>query len=98
MSQPEDRLVYVCGCGGSACIESNIGWRSWSVGNVGRECPACNQPVTAINIDRLLRIEYVTAPALRAWARDINPGCNCGVCKGCRSRAAMDSNGGENDE
>ena len=88
MSQPEDRLVYVCGCGGSACIESNIGWRSWSVGNVGRECPACNQPVTAINLDRLLRIEE----AVMAWDCDIEYGADL------RLGAALDAKPGGQDD
>jgi len=68
MSQPEDRIVYVCGCvdymlcGHNA---ANIEPVDWSAGDVGKECRYCRQPITAINIDRLLRIEEAST-----WAKD----------------------------
>ena len=56
-----DRVVYVCGCGveGGSVFDDGL----WAAKHVGRKCASCSQPVTAINIDHLLRIEA----AAKAW-------------------------------
>jgi hypothetical protein len=65
MDEREDRIVYVCGCGhrgavatGPACLEIRNTPRWWAGVDValGVRCSVCNQPIQAINIDRLLRI------------------------------------------
>lgn len=43
-----DRIVYVCGCGGNEC-----GW--YALPDPLWRCTRCNQRVTAINIDQLVR-------------------------------------------
>ena len=50
----EDRVVYVCWWAKSFVMGETKAWPSSLAGVM---CEVCNKPVTAINIDRLLRIE-----------------------------------------
>ena len=64
-----DRVVYVCGCDDDgACM---IGmFEPWFPHTVGRICPDCNQPVTAINIDHLERIQAAAKHVIEACRGD----------------------------
>jgi hypothetical protein len=53
-NEREDRIVYVCGC---PAKEYN-GIRGFHPSTNHRSsCPRCNQPIQAINLDRLLRVQ-----------------------------------------
>jgi hypothetical protein len=54
MSEREDRIVYVCGCRGESAFDEATTHQSPAAGLV---CRFCRQPVQAVNIDRLLRLE-----------------------------------------
>ena len=51
MTKPEDRVVPMCECRDGNELVDPI------VGHDGKTCVICEQPIQAINIDRLLRIE-----------------------------------------
>ena len=53
MKKPEDRVVYVCGCAGKVVGPSQGYCRT----DNGTPCVGCGQPITVINLDRLLRIK-----------------------------------------
>ena len=65
MSQPEDRVVPLCGCRDGCEVLDPI------ISHDGISCVICNQPVTAINIDamqrKLDRVEKLPKQ-LRAYA------------------------------
>ena len=82
MKKPEDRVVYVCGCAGKV-VGPNQGYCRT---DNGTPCVGCGQPITAINIDRLLRVKEA--------ARYHNKHC---PLKDLALSAALDSNGGEED-
>jgi len=77
MKKPENRMVYVCECvdyplcGHKA---HRIDQVDWLASDVGKECRYCHQPVTAINIDRLLRIEEAARDLITNNLNAINMG------------------------
>lgn len=50
------RIIYACGCEEGDCLCGP--WPlsgPWAVSDVGEICPTCHQPVTAYDLDELLR-------------------------------------------
>ena len=50
-----DRIVYACRCGYLPGVDKNFGY-AWIAAYEGDICRMCGEPVTAYNLDALLRV------------------------------------------
>ncbi len=60
MPEQPDRIVYVCG---RNCKIGQGGVVQWGREDLESQCPVCKQTVTAVNLDRLLRLNKAAVPA-----------------------------------
>ena len=68
MTKPEDLVVYVCGC------KNAVTASDWLVDDGAvNGCCYCNKMPTAINIDRLLRIEKAATAYTEATGEMLRP-------------------------
>ena len=91
MNKLKDRVINICSCGGSIN-------EAGGVFDAGVDCAYCGEKPTAINIDKLLRIEKalgLVLPMAKGYAHKHNVGANWDYCQ--IAAAALDSNGGEED-